>query len=82
MHNIKSSVRLGCIMREFDDTTPDETPTIDQIAEVVANNAVYALHRMDDLEKRIRELEAALADLHNDRAQRLQQQDLEDPEWY
>lgn len=69
-------------MKEFDDTFPEDPTTIEQIAEVVANNAVYALLRMDDLQKRIRELEAALEDLHGDRAQRLQQQDQEDPEWY
>ena len=68
MNNIIPGRRFSCIMKEFDDTSAEETPTID---EMVAS-----------LARRVRELEAMVEDLHSDRAQRLQQIDLEDPEWY
>jgi hypothetical protein len=62
-------------MKEFDDTEPPKEPNTECIDS-------YSRKRIKDFAERIAALEAALADLHNDRAQRLQQQDLEDPEWY
>lgn len=65
----------GCIMKEFDDTEPSPDPNNECIDS-------WSRQKLVELVIRIRELESALEDLHNDRAQRLQQQDLEDPEWY
>ena len=38
--------------------------------------------QMQKLERRLAKVEAALADLHSDRAVRLSRIDLEDGEWY
>ena len=65
----------GCIMKEFDDTEPSPDPNNECIDS-------WSRQKLVELVIRIRELESALEDLHSDRAQRLQQQDLEDPEWY
>ncbi len=62
-------------MKEFDDTDPSPEPATECIDS-------YSRKRIKEFAQRIAELEAALEDLHGDRAQRLQQQDLEDPEWY
>lgn len=62
-------------MKEFDDTNPSPDPNNECIDS-------WSRGQIGKLIMRIRELEAALSDLHSDRAQRLQQQDLEDPEWY
>ena len=63
-----SNGRPWCIMKEFDDTSAEETPTIEE--------------KVASLEQAIRELAVMVEDLHSDRAQRLHQIDLEDPEWY
>jgi len=62
-------------MEEFDRTNPTPEPNPECIDS-------YSRKRIAEFAERIRALEAALADLHSDRAARLQQQDLEDPEWY
>jgi len=69
-------------MKELDDTTPPEAaPTNEQLYELCKSQQLV-LQILMDLPDKVRELEAKVDDLHNDRAVRLHQQDLEDPEWY
>jgi len=62
-------------MKDFDTTIIDEPPTIEDRMEMIEILVAQ-------IGKQMEILRAELADLHSDRATRLQQQDLEDPEWY
>lgn len=69
-------------MKDVDDTTPLEAaPTNEQLFELIKSQQLV-LQILMPLPDRVRELEAQIEDLYNDRAVRLQQTDLEDPEWY
>lgn len=77
-----SNVLSGSIMKDVDDTTPPEAaPTNEQLYEL-CKDYMAVLEILMDLPDKVRELEAKVEDLHNDRAVRLQQIDLEDPEWF
>ena len=71
-----------CIMEEFDTTNPTPEPNPECIDSYSRKRIAELAEISAMLLERIRALDAALADLHSDRAQRLQQIDLDDQEWY
>lgn len=76
-------------MKEIDDTDLPESESedlavavwckVEAVEQVIANNATYALLRMDELEKGIRRLELRVAKLET---QRTPQDENDDPEWF
>ena len=75
MNNIIPGGRFRCIMKEFDNTSLDEPPGIEDRIEMIEI-------LISQIGKQMKIIRAELADLHTQTAREIQQQDLDDPEWY